>query len=173
MKNLVHRVLAAGKHLSILLVAAVCMAGCEHDGHSDGVPYKVAEHYFLRNDVDGRTVPVKISSQKDFDRHFGMAAVMGGQPTAIDFDRQFVIDIVLPETNHSTTIHPETLTDQGEALQLEYGVSVAPEENTWTSVPVSLLIVDKKFERASVTLLRKDWSCLGNSATIPVKRNSD
>ena len=156
MKNHIHRALAAGKHLSILLLAAMCLAGCEHDGHSDGVPYKVAEHYFVRNDVNARNVPVKIATQGDFDRYFGMAAVMGGQPTAIDFDRQFVIDIVLPETNHSTTIHPGTLSDQGEALQLEYGVAVAPEVNTWTSVPVSLLIVDRKYERASVTLVRKD-----------------
>ena len=156
MKNHIPRALAAGKHLSILLLAAMCLAGCEHDGHSDGVPYKVAEHYFVRNDVNARNVPVKIATQGDFDRYFGMAAVMGGQPTAIDFDRQFVIDIVLPETNHSTTIHPGTLSDQGEALQLEYGVAVAPEVNTWTSVPVSLLIVDRKYERASVTLVRKD-----------------
>ena len=156
MKNIINRAFAAGKYLVVLLVAAMCWAGCEHDGGSDGVPYKVAEHYFLRNDVNARKVPVKIASQKDFERYFGMAAVMGGQPTAIDFERQFVIDVVLPETNHSTTIHPGTLSDEGEALQLEYGVAVAPEVNTWTSVPVSLLIVDRKYERASVTLVRKD-----------------
>ena len=156
MEKLVHRMWAAGKHLSILLVAALCLAGCERDGHSDGVPYKVAEHYFLRNGVNARKVPVQIKTRGDFDRYFGMAAVMGGQPTSIDFDRQFIIDLVLPETNHGTTIHPGTLTDLDDALQLEYGVSVTPEENTWTSVPVSLLIVDKQYERPSVTLLRKD-----------------
>lgn len=155
MKNLVHRALAAGKHWTILLAAALCTAGCEHDGHSGGVPYKVAEHYFLRNDVDARKVPVQIKTQGEFDRHFGMAAVMGELPTAIDFGRQFVVAIVLPETNHTTSIHPGTLTDGGEALQLEYRVSVAPEENTWTAVPVSLLIVDKRYGRASVTLLKK------------------
>ena len=156
MKNIIHRALAAGKQLSILLAATLCLAGCEHDGHSDGVPYKLAEHYFLRNDVNARKVPVQIKTQAEFDRCFGMATVMGGQPTVIDFDRQFVIDIVLPETNHSTTIHPGSLTDAGDTLQLEYRVSVAPEEDTWTSVPVSLLIVDKRYERPTVTLLKKD-----------------
>lgn len=156
MKALIHRALATGKHLSILLAAALCLAGCEHDGHSDGVPYKRAEHYFLRNNVDARKVPVQIKTQAEFDRYFGMAAVMGGQPTAIDFDRQFVIAIVLPETTHSTAIHPGPLTDAGESLQLEYRVSVAPEENTWTSVPVSLLIVDKRYDRPTVTLTKKD-----------------
>jgi hypothetical protein len=156
MKNLIHRALAAGKHLGILLVAALCLAGCEHDGHSDGLPYKEAEHYFLRNDVDGRQVPVQIKTRAEFDRYFGMAAVMGGQPTAIDFDRQFVIDIVLPATKHGTTIHPGTLTDEGDSLRLEYGVSVAPATDSWTSVPISLLIVDKRYERAGVSLFRID-----------------
>lgn len=156
MKNLVLRALAAGKHLTILLVAALCLAGCEHDGHSDGVPYREAEHYFLRNDVDGKKVPVQIRTQGDFDRYFGMATVMGSKPTPIDFDRQFVIDIVLPETNHTTKIHPGRLSDKGDSLQLEYAVSVVPTENTWTSVPISLLVVDKRYDRASVTLLGKD-----------------
>ena len=156
MKTLLHRALATGKHFSILLAAALCLAGCEHDGHSDGVPYKLAEHYFLRNDVNARKVPVQIKTQTEFNRYFGMAAVMGGLPTPIDFDRQFVIDIVLPESTHTTTIHPETLTDTGESLQLEYRVSVAPEENTWTSVPLSLLIVDKRYDRPTVSLLQKD-----------------
>ncbi|MBP1590272.1 MAG: hypothetical protein ILO10_08780 [Kiritimatiellae bacterium] len=141
------RILAA----SVLLAG---LAGCEHGGN--GLPYKEAEHYFLRNDVNGRNVPTKITTQTEFDRYFGMAAVMGGQPTAIDFDRQFVIAIVLPETNHSTTIRPGTLTDEGGALKLEYAVSVAAGENTWTAVPLSLLVVDKRYERENVVLLRKE-----------------
>ena len=156
MKKSITLAFAAGKRLFILLAAALCMAGCEHDGHADGLPYKVAEHYFLRNDADGGKVPALIKTREEFDRHFGMATVMGGQPTAIDFDRQFVIAIVLPETNRSTTIHPGPLTDDGKALQLEYGVSVALGENGWTSVPVCLLVVDKRYERARVTLLEKD-----------------
>lgn len=154
MKNLIQRAFSAGKKLSLFLLAASCMAGCEHDGN--GLPYKKAEHYFLRNDTDRRNVPVKITTPQEFNRHFGMAAVMGGQPTAIDFGRQFVIAVVLPETNHSTTIRPGALADEGGALKLEYGVSVAPEENTWTAVPLSLLVVDKRYEREQVVLSRKD-----------------
>ena len=78
MKTLLHRALATGKQLSLLLAAALCLAGCEHDGHSDGVPYKLAEHYFLRNDVNARKVPAQIKTQAEFNRYFGMAAVMGG-----------------------------------------------------------------------------------------------
>ena len=156
MKTLVHRALSAGRHLTILLAAALCLAACEHDGHSGGVPYKEATHYFVRNDVDPRKVPVQIRTREDFTRYFGMAAVMGGQPTPIDFDRQFVIAIVLPGTTHATAIHPGTLTDQGDSLQLEYAVSVDPAGNTWTSVPLSLLVVDKRYARERVILFRKD-----------------
>lgn len=40
------------------------------------VPYKVANGYFVRNDV--KKLPNgKISKQKDFEASFGMAAVMG------------------------------------------------------------------------------------------------
>lgn len=154
MENLVHRALSAGKRLSALWLAALCVAGCGHAGN--GVPYKEAERYFLRNDADRRTVPAKIATREEFVRCFGMAAVMGGQPTPVDFDRQFVIAIVLPETNRTATIHPRTLADGGGTLRLEYGVSVAPEENSWTSVPLSLLVVDKRYERERVVLVRKD-----------------
>lgn len=151
MKNPIKRA-----HLLVILLASLCLAACEHGGSGDGLPYKEAERYFLRNDVDGRKVPAKITTRSDFDRYFGMVAVMGGQPTPIDFDRQFVIAVVLPETNHTTAIHPGTLSDEDGALQLEYGVSVSPEENAWRSVPISLLVVDKRYERGQVVLIRQD-----------------
>lgn len=142
--------------VGLMAVLVLCMAGCEHDGHSDGLPYKEAEHYFLRNNTDGRTVPSEITTRTEFERYFGMAAVMGGIPTAIDFEREFVIAIVLPETTHSTTIHPGKLSDEEESLKLEYRVSTATEENSWTQVPVSLLVVDKKYDRGGVVLTRKN-----------------
>jgi len=120
------------------------------------VPYKEAERYFLRNDADPRKAPVQIESRAEFERWFGMAAVMGGQPTPVDFGRQFVIAVVLPETNRSTEIHPGSLTDAGETLQLEYTVSTAPEENSWTQVPVSLLVVDRRYLRTGVALIQTE-----------------
>ena len=65
------------------------------------VPYKVANGYFVRNDV--KKLPNgKISKQKDFEASFGMAAVMGndGRPTEIDFNNQSVsyTHLTLPTT---------------------------------------------------------------------------
>jgi len=115
------------------------------------VPFVVAHNYFVRNDVI-EPVPAKIGSLDEFERYFGMAAFMGknGQPTPIDFETQFAIAVVLSETNHSTELHAESLTDDGSKLIFTYSVDFAPEENTWTQVPMLLIFVDRQYERDSV-----------------------
>jgi len=117
------------------------------------VPFVVAHNYFVRNDAI-EPVPEKIVSLDEFEQYFGMAAFMGknGQPTPIDFEKQFAIAVVLPETNHSTELHAESLTDDGKKLIFTYRVDVAPKENTWTQVPMLLIFVDSKFERDCVEL---------------------
>ena len=99
-------------------------------------------------------IPAKIASQDEFERYFGMAAFMGkkGQPTPIDFEIQFVIAVVLPETSHSTELRAESLSDDGQKLTFTYHVDVADKENTWTQVPVLLIVVDRQYERDIVEL---------------------
>lgn len=120
------------------------------------VPFVAAHNYFLRNDVT-EPVPAKIGSQCEFEQYFGMAAFMGknGQPTPIDFETQFAIAVVMPETNHSTELHAESLTDDGQKLTFTYHAEVATEENTWTQVPMLLIIVDRQYERDSVELAKQ------------------
>lgn len=132
----------------ILALAAIGFAAC---GTQKDIPYEVAHNYFVRNDVS-EPVPSKIASQEAFDRYFGMAAFMGkkGQPTPIDFESQFAIVVVLPETSHSTELKAGKLTDDGAKLIFTYHADVAPEENTWTQVPVLLIFVDRQFERDTV-----------------------
>ena len=117
------------------------------------VPFVAAHNYFLRNDVT-EPVPAKIGSQCEFEQYFGMAAFMGknGQPTPIDFETQFAIAVVMPETNHSTELHAESLTDDGKKLIFSYHVDVAPKENTWIQVPMLLIFVDRQYERDKVEL---------------------
>ncbi|MBR2266407.1 MAG: hypothetical protein IJ882_07070 [Paludibacteraceae bacterium] len=141
------------KKLIILALAATMLAAC---GQKKEVPYIVAHNYFVRNDVTGH-VPAKIVSLDEFERYFGMAAFMGknGQPTPVDFEKQFAIAVVLPETNHSTKLHAQSLIDDGQKLTFIYHVNVAPEENTWTQVPVLLIFVDRQYERVCVELQEK------------------
>ena len=138
------------KKLFTLALAAMLFAAC---GQKKEIPYEVAHNYFVRNDVTG-PVPAKIDSSDEFERYFGMAAFMGknGQPTPIVFEKQFAIAVVLPETNHSTELYAESLTDDGSKLLFTYRAEVADKENTWTQVPVLLIFVDRQYERESVEL---------------------
>lgn len=137
------------KRILIILLAAM-LAAC---GQKKDVPFEVAHNYFVRNDVT-EPIPAKIASQDEFERYFGMAAFMGkkGQPTPIDFEIQFVIAVVLPETSHSTELRAESLSDDGQKLTFTYHVDVADKENTWTQVPVLLIVVDRQYERDIVEL---------------------
>ena len=141
------------RKLLTIALAAMMLAAC---GQKKDVPYEVAHNYFVRNDVT-ESVPAKIGSLDEFERYFGMAAFMGkkGQPTPIDFEKQFAIAVVLPETNHSTELHAESLTADGSKLIFIYSVDVASEENTWTQVPMLLILVDRKYERNSVETQEK------------------
>ena len=145
-----NRALAAKKKLITLALAAMLFAAC---GLKKNIPFTEAYNYFVRNDVT-TPVPAKICSQDEFERYFGMAAFMGknGQPTPIDFSKQFAIAVVLPETNHSTELHAKNLTDNGQKLTFTYHAEVAPEENTWTQVPMLLIFVDRQYERDRVEL---------------------
>lgn len=137
------------KRILIILLAAM-LAAC---GQKKDVPFEVAHNYFVRNDVT-EPIPAKIASQNEFERYFGMAAFMGkkGQPTPIDFETQFVIAVVLPETSHSSELRAESLSDDGQKLTFTYHVDVADKENTWTQVPVLLIVVDRQYERDIVEL---------------------
>ena len=141
------------RKLITILIAALCFAACNQKKE---VPFMEAHNYFVRNDVT-EPVPAKIGSLDEFERYFGMAAFMGknGQPTPIDFEKQFAIAVVLPETNHSTELHAESLTADGSKLIFIYSVDVASEENTWTQVPMLLILVDRKYERDCVELQEK------------------
>jgi hypothetical protein len=138
------------KKLLICMFAIVAWVACTPNAQTESIPFEVAHNYFVRNDVS--SVPVKISTQEMFERYFGMAAFMGknGEPTPIDFSKQFVIALVLPETAHSTEISVEGLTQEGDCLVLTYQVSAAEKENTWTQVPSLLIIVNCAYERDCV-----------------------
>ena len=86
----------------LLAAALLMLVGCTTNKSDnaaeaavENVPFEVAKNYFFKN---GQTIPTspKITAAEAFDRLFGMATFMGkdGQPTTIDFDKQFVLVIV-------------------------------------------------------------------------------
>ena len=128
--------------LSGIILACCTMLAFSCDS-PENVPYEVVKNYFIRTDASFPDSPL-ITTQEQFDSLFGAAAFMGkdGQPTHIDFDRQSVIAVVLPETDIETTLRPLSLTRSGGTMTFTYG----KEENdkmSYTIRPVLLVATDK------------------------------
>jgi hypothetical protein len=136
-----------------LLIAAAWTAGCASSGSAEGtkVNYTVARNYFFLNNgvlpADG-----KVTTQKQFDAAFGMATVMGknGQPTPVDFKRQFVIAVVKPETPYSTDLKPLTLTRTDGGLTFRYRCLTGTERRSYTIRPMMMIIVDRSYVKSKV-----------------------
>ena len=112
------------------------------------VPFELAKGYFLRNDVEVEDFPTQITSQAQLDQFFGMAAVMGenGKPTVIDFDKNFVIPVVYPETDQETSLVVERFWHTGATeLTLSVGAIRGEEHRSFTIRPIQLLIVDNYY----------------------------
>ena len=75
----------------VCCLAAVAMTSCAVS--KETVNYKEVKNYFYRNDAPKGEQLLKLTTQVEFDRYFGAAAFMGknGQPTQIDFKKDFVI----------------------------------------------------------------------------------
>jgi len=124
------------------LIMCLVFAGCSK---SNKVEYKEAAGYFVRNDVAGGTIVEKITSQEQFDKYFGMATTMSQQPTAIDFSKEFVAAIILPQSNQANEIKIDSLVHNGSKLNLYYSVSGGNNQN-YEPRPLSILIIDRKHE---------------------------
>ena len=112
------------------------------------VSFELAKGYFLRKDADGEDFLTRITSQEQLDRFFGMATVMGenGKPTVIDFDKNFVIPVIYPETDQETSLVVERLWHTGAAeLTLSVGAIRGEEHRSFTIRPIMLLIVDNYY----------------------------
>lgn len=104
------------KLLSILFLAALALLCCQcttsrelrqaQKGAKD-IPFVTLENYYVRNDVDcSKTQHLIIDNETDFNKFFGAAALMGGMPTDINWKKQYVIAVLLPETNRATMVTP-------------------------------------------------------------------
>lgn len=135
--------------ISVAVMFCTFLCGCHTSKNTDKtIPYEVAERYFIRNDVNGLP-PTTITSAKEYEKYFGMAAVMGtnGNPTEIDFSKNFVICIALDPTDIDTNLSVISLTNTNfDQLDLRYEIKRG-EKMSYTTQPLMLLIVDNKYEK--------------------------
>jgi len=72
------------------------------------IPYQVLKNYYVRNDIDCSSIQrLVLDNEQDFNAYFGNAALMGGLPTDINWKTQFVIAVVLPETDRTMNVIPK------------------------------------------------------------------
>ena len=114
------------KKIMMLLCAVCLLIGCTSS--QKAVKYQVAKNYFFVNNSPYSGL-LKITTEQELGKYFGMAATMGkdGQPTEIDFKKQFLIAKILPETLH-----------------VKYNIQRG-EKQSYTMQPFSLLIVDRQY----------------------------
>ncbi len=115
------------------------------------IPYTIVTNYFVKNTVSQIDNP-KIETAEKFNEIFGMATTMGkdGKPTEIDFSKQFVIALILPETDLLTSIKPISLQKNNNEITFNYSLEVGAKQ-TFMSRPSLAIVVDKKVD-GNVTL---------------------
>ena len=140
------------RKIILVVAAALAFAFCKQ---ISDIPFEVVKNYFFRNDADIPDSPV-IDSSEQFGELFGAAAFMGngGQPTSIDFDKEFVIAVVNPVTDCITELVPESLRKEDGELVFTYQETIG-EQQSWTMQPVLLVKVNRQFMMKSVRLDRR------------------
>ncbi len=136
--------------ITALAFATALFASCASGGA--GVKYTVAHNYFVNRNA---AIPqdMKIQSQKEFDRCFGMAATMGkdGKPTEIDFAKSFVIAKVMHVTDTMTEVSPLSLKKGANgSLVLKSAVKTG-EKTSYFMQPFYIIIVDRKYAGCKIT----------------------
>lgn len=120
-----------------------------------GIPFVSLRNYFFKNGFLPPANP-KITSAEEFSNLFGMATTMGpeGTPTAVDFNRQFVVAIVLPVTNLSTEITPVRIEEHNDSLFYFYDVAVGAPQS-FSIQPVALIALDRKYADRPLVLINQ------------------
>ena len=121
-----------------LLALTACTASKPANNDIEQISYHEARNFFLN---------------KDFDKYFGLAAFMGkgGEPTRVDFANEFVLPIVLPETDCETDITAVSLSGNASVINLNYKVKVGEKRDFYIR-PIMLLVVDKAYRDAQVVV---------------------
>jgi hypothetical protein len=139
------------KKLLLFLASVIALVSCK--GSSD-VPFTELDRYYFKN---GQEIPgnPKIDSAEAFSELFGVAAVMGedGQPTPVDWGKEFVIAVVNPVTDQATELTPESLSLENGELVFTYTETVG-ERQSWTMRPILLIKVDRKYGAETIRLSR-------------------
>lgn len=149
------------KFLTIIAIVATALLCCQCATSSllrkaqkgaKPIPYRVLENYYVRNTIDCSKVQRMIfDNQRDFDAFFGPAALMGSRPTSVDWNKQYVAAVVLPETNKPTMVTPIEVKGNRNAVIINYQVNRG-HKTGYTLVPFAAVALDKPTHSEQVEL---------------------
>lgn len=110
------------------------------------VPYTVLENYHVRNNIDGsKPHRLIIDNERDFNAFFGPAAIMGGLPTDINWKKQFVVAILLPETNKPTMVTPMDVKQSPGNIIFKYQVNRG-RKTSYTLIPFAAVALNRSVD---------------------------
>lgn len=123
---------------------------------SKDVAFQTVNNYFYRNDATRR--PQKITTQQQFDSLFGAAAFMGkdGEPTRIDFSKEFVIAVIRDTTSYEDLLTPRSLKLEGDSLVFTYQETLGKERRSYQIQPVLLIKTSNKNAAAPLKLTKEE-----------------
>lgn len=149
--------------LTAAVLTSLCLTACKDEPNSansdnqknvtaeiqtettvSNIAFTIAKNYFVKNTVTTLDNP-KIETVEKFNEIFGMATTMGkdGKPTQIDFQKQYVIAVILAETELMTTVKPVSLQkDEQGNITLLYKTTVG-QKQAFSTRPSLEIIVDK------------------------------
>jgi hypothetical protein len=117
------------------------------------VHYTTLENYFVRNDVDcSKQRRLILDNQQDFDAFFGKAATMGGLPTTVNWNKQYVVAIILPETKRATSIEPVAVkVTDNDVMVFSYHIKKG-DKMSHSMVPFTAVAIDKPASDSKMTV---------------------
>ena len=134
------------KKIGFIAAAGILLfTGCDSAKQSTQVNYSKLEGYFVRNDVPDGKLEMKVASQEDFDKYFGAAATMSKLPATVDFAKEYVATIILPQTNQATDILIDSLVWKEKKLTVYYTVQTGDPQG-YTMRPMMSATVDRQYD---------------------------
>lgn len=140
----------------VVLLSAVAMSvvlggcGVSRDSGVPGkdVPFEEGKNYYVNNEVADTLSVVKISTEDEFRRLFGMASTMSrrGRPTEIDWTKEFVIAMIAEPTDYEESVSARSLRIDKGLLRVCFLEERGARKRNYTIRPYSLLIIDRRYD---------------------------
>lgn len=146
------RLLSIALCISALLLLSQCSISRKVAAKAYPIGFSELHNYYVLNTHKPKKIERKIiTSEEEFYSIFGEAAVMGtnGNPTPVNFKTQFVLAVILPETNRVVNMYPESVLENGNAVIFNYIVNKG-EKTSYTMVPFTAIALDRPLEMLSM-----------------------